>query len=355
MRRAAPSSPLWQPSCPLWQPCPAYQPCTPGYGRGDFLFTASHNRCRTVCEDAPHGPAAGGTRPGTARRGRGASGAGVRARRRGDGQDPHHHPPHRLPGPARARRPWSGARGHVHRAGGGGDAHAVAGVGRDGRAGPHVPRRRVAAAALLLAEGRRWRPVAARRGEAADRRAGREQGRGADVGGVVAGHGERDRVVEGLADHAGRLPGGRGEHAPGHAGARRPARPRLPGLRAAQEPRADARLRRPAAAHGRRAGGAQRGRRRVPRPVPVLRGRRVPGRHPVAAARARRVGRAARRPDRRRRRQPDHLLVRGRLAAAAARLRPPVPRGARGPAGARLPVDAAGRRARQRGDQVGAR
>ena len=92
--------------------------------------------------------------------------------------------------------------------------------------------------------------------------------------------------------------------------------------------------------------------RRVPRPLPLLRRRRVPGRHAAAAARARRVARRPRRPDRRRRRQPDHLLVRRCLAAAAARLPAPVPRGRRGPAGARLPVDAAGRGTRQRGDQV---
>ena len=38
----------------------------------------------------------------------------------------------------------------------------------------------------------------------------------------------------------------------------------------------------------------------VPRPVPLLRRRRVPGRHPAAAAGARRLARRARRPHRRR-------------------------------------------------------
>ena len=48
----------------------------------------------------------------------------------------------------------------------------------------------------------------------------------------------------------------------------------------------------------------------VPRPLPLLRRRRVPGRHPAAAAGARRLARRARRPHRGRRRQPDDLHVR---------------------------------------------
>ena len=75
-------------------------------------------------------------------------------------------------------------------------------------------------------------------------------------------------------------------------------------------------LRRPAAAHRRRHRERRRRRPGVPRPLPLLRRRRVPGRHAAAAARARRLARRPRRPDRRRRRQPDHLLVHRRHAAA---------------------------------------
>ena len=75
-------------------------------------------------------------------------------------------------------------------------------------------------------------------------------------------------------------------------------------------------FRRPAAAHGRRDRERRGGGRGVPRPLPLLRRRRVPGRHPAAAAGAQRLARRARRPDGGRRRQPDHLLVHRRHPAA---------------------------------------
>ena len=56
------------------------------------------------------------------------------------------------------------------------------------------------------------------------------------------------------------------------------------------------------------------GRRRGPRAVPPLRGRRVPGRQPAAAGAARPVARRPRRGLRRRRPEPDDLLLRRRVA-----------------------------------------
>ena len=128
------------------------------------------------------------------------------------------------------------------------------------------------------------------------------------------------------------------KHAARHPGARRTGRQGLPALRAVQEPGQAARLRRPAAARRRGAGGQRRGRHRVPRALPLLRRRRVPGRDPAAAARARRVARRPRRPDRGRRPQPDHLLLHRRLAAPAAGVHPPLPGSRRRPAGTRLPL-----------------
>ena len=74
------------------------------------------------------------------------------------------------------------------------------------------------------------------------------------------------------------------------------------------------RLRGPAARRGVGHRGAPGRRRADPRAVPALRGRRVPGRQPAAAAAARRLAGRPGRPDRGRRRQPDDLLVhRGHL------------------------------------------
>src|SRR2546427_370856 len=69
-------------------------------------------------------------------------------------------------------------------------------------------------------------------------------------------------------------------------------------LRAAQDRRPAAGLRRSAAAHRGGAGGPRGDRRGVPRPLPVFRGGRVPGHHAVAAAGAGRLAWRARRPDR---------------------------------------------------------
>ncbi len=79
---------------------------------------------------------------------------------RGHRQDAGHHPPHRLRRADRRLHPDDGPRRHVHRPRRGRDAHPSAGPRRRGRAGPHLPRRGAAPAELLLAQGRRRRPAA---------------------------------------------------------------------------------------------------------------------------------------------------------------------------------------------------
>ena len=129
----------------------------------------------------------------------------------------------------------------------------------------------------------------------------------------------------------------------------------LRGVRDAQAPPGRDRLRGHAARRGLGHRGAPRRRRADPLAVPALRRRRVPGRQPAAAAPARRLAGRPRRPDRGRRRQPDDLLVHRRHLGVPDRLPAPAPRRGRGPAGPRLPLDAAGGRPGQRGDQAGPR
>ena len=253
-------------------------------------------------------------RPGrrAARRGHRTPRPGVRARRRGHRQDPHDHPPDRAPGQHRARRARAGAGGHVHRPGRRRDAHPAARARRRGRAGAHVPRRRAAPAALLLAARRRRRAVAAGRGQAADRRAGRGPG---EVGTDAATLRDLASEIE-WAKAASWRPATTGRGGRGCVATRRgpPSRWR-PSTRATSRPRTRAEqldfddlLLHTAGALEEHADVA----RGVPRPLPLLRRRRVPGRHPAAAAAARRLARRARRPHRGRRRQPDDLLVRRR-------------------------------------------
>ena len=170
--------------------------------------------------------------------------------------------------------------------------------------------------------------------------------------------GRRDRVGQGVADRPRAVPGRRGRSRPRHPAGRRQGRGGLRRLRGAEGPRrrhCAARLRRPAAAHRGRDRERRRGRRGVPGPLPLLRRRRIPGRHAAAAAGAVGVAGRSRRPDRRRRRQPDHLLVHRGLAALPAGLLAAVPRRHRGAAGARLPVHPAGGVAGQPGDRRGPR
>ena len=86
------------------------------------------------------------------------------------------------------------------------------------------------------------------------------------------------------------------------------------------------------------------GSRGVPRAVPGVHGRRVPGRQPAAAVAARPVARRPRRPVRRGRRLPVDLRVHRREPVAPARHSAALPAGARRPARGELPLDAAGAR-----------
>src|SRR5579859_721500 len=171
----------------------------------------------------------------------------------------------------------------------------MAGPAPPARRGPgarvHVPRRRAAPAQLLLAASGR-RPAAA-----AHRRQGDPDPGGGQTGQGPAGRpragrrGQRDRVGQDDPDppgfllrrRCGRGPDARGRPGGHGAGLRRL---RTPAARAAPDrlrvgPRADRRHRARAPRRGRPG----------TRHVPVLRGRRVPGREPAAEAAARRLAR----------------------------------------------------------------
>ena len=251
-------------------------------------------------------------------------GPGVRARRGRHRQDPHHHPPHRAPASAPATsRPARSSRSRSPPARRG---RCAPGCARSGVAG--VQARTFHAAALRqlryfwpqVVGGEQWQLLEGKLrfvGQAAARaRAGTDAASLRDLAGEI----EWAKAEPG---HARRLPGGGRPAAPRHPGPRRAGRRRLRRLRGAQEPRRAARLRRPAAAHRGGAGGAPRRRRGVPRPLPLLRRRRVPGRHAAAAARARRLARRPRRPDassatRTRRSTPSPAPTRGTCSTSRA-------------------------------------
>ena len=224
------------------------------------------------------------------------------------------------------------------------------------RTGADVSRRCAPPTAVLLAAGRRRHRLAA---------AGQQVRRGGPRGQPQqaehqhrrrARPGRRDRVGQGVVDRAGGIPGRRGRRRPRHPAGRREGRDGLRGVRGAEGPRRidhAARLRRPAAAHRGRDRERRRRGRGVPRPLPLLRRRRIPGRDPAAAAGAGGLAGRPRRPHRRRRPQPDHLLVHRRLAALPARLLAAVPGRHSGAPGARLPIHPAGGVAGQPGDRRG--
>ena len=293
-------------------------------------------------------------RRGAAHRRAGGERTGLHPRRCRHGQDPHHHPPHRLRRAHGRLRAGAGSRRDLHRSGGGRAARATGRPRRRRGAGPHLPRGGHAAAALL-------RPPRPRRPDAL---AGREQAAAGGHGGVPvpavdrphqsARPRQRDRVGEDDAGHARRLPGpgqGGGTGATVRGGRRGGG---LRQLRVGQAARRRARLRGPAARHGVRAGGAPGGRPGGARAVPPLRRRRVPGRQPAPAAVAGRLARGPRRGLRGRRPQPDDLLVHRCRSRLPAGLRRPLSRCHGRQARARLPLDAAGGGARQPPDRAGA-
>ena len=129
-----------------------------------------------------------------------------------------------------------------------------------------------------------------------------------------------------------------------------PARPdaaRLPRLRGAQGRGGRYRLRGSARAHDAAVRDGRARGRRLPRPLPGVHRRRVPGRQPAPAVAARALARRPRRPLRRRRRLPVDLRLHGRLGRAPARAAGAVPARAGRPARGELPLDAAGARARE--------
>ena len=107
------------------------------------------------------------------------------------------------------------------------------------------------------------------------------------------------------------------------------------------------RLRGPARADGAAVRGERRGARDVPRAVPGVHRRRVPGREPAPAGAARPVARRPRRPLRRRRRLPVDLRLHGREPRYLLAMPQRFPHARRRPARGELPLDAAGARARE--------
>ena len=127
----------------------------------------------------------------------------------GHRQDPGDHAPDRLRRRDRGLRPDRGPRRHLHDAGGRRDAGTTAETRRRRSAGPDVPLRGAAPAALLLAP--RARPRAARADRLQDRTAGRSRppSAGPDRPGAAARPRQRGRVGQGQQRLARRLRPGR--------------------------------------------------------------------------------------------------------------------------------------------------
>ena len=197
---------------------------------------------------------------------------------------------------------------------------------------------------------RRRVPVGAGQPDVAGRRVGQPTA-GAGRHRPAARPAGRDLLGQGQQHHPGGLPAGRGpagthrvRHRPGDGGAHLH---RLRGPEAAARPD---RLRGHPALHRGPAGRA----RRDPGPgaahLPAPGGRRVPGRVAAAASAARALAGRPGRALRGRRPGADHPLLRRGAGRLPHRVRATAPDGDRGPAGARLPLDPAGRGRRQRRD-----
>ena len=271
----------------------------------------------------PAEPSARRARRRAAGGGRGAARSGLHPRRRRHRQDPGGDPPDRLPGARRAGRAAARARGDVHHPGRRRAAGAAARPRRRGRAGADLPLRGAAPAAVLLAAD--LRRVRARRWSRASSPAIRAAAGTCRLS-LSVGRAARPR----LARSSGRRRRWSSRTTTSPAPARRTGEPPLAarrrraglrGVRVGQRRPRPARLRGPAAADGRRDRERPADRGRGARALPPLHGRRVPGRLAAAAAAARRLARRPRRPVRRRRPEPDHLLVHRRLADVPAGVR----------------------------------
>ena len=230
----------------------------------------------------------------------------------------------------------------------GGAARSPRRARRAGHRGADVPLGRARAAEPLLAAADGLAgAVDPRREGAPGRQGGRRPPDAARLGGAE-GRGGGDRVPQDRRDELRALR--RGRRRPGAAGGVRHRRDgrAAAAVRDGEGRAADARLRGRAARDGRDDRVGAGGRDRGAGAVPLLHGRRVPGRLARAAGAARGVARRPHRRLRRRRREPDDLLVRGR----AVRLPPPLRRAARRErraARAQLPV---GRRRRAGGERA---
>ena len=235
-----------------------------------------------------------GARPGAARGGQRAARAGAGPGGGGHRQDPGDHPSHRLRRRDRHLQPGRGAGRHVHHPGRRRDAHQA--QEPRGRRGPgaHVPLRRAAAGALLLAQGVRRRAARAHRVQAAACSATRPGAPGCRTDQAtlrdLAGEIEWAKVSNVRPDDYAAARGRARPH--GRRPRPRDRRPRLRHLRGGQA-RAGPHghggrpaLRRRAAGRGRAGRGAG-----APA-VQVVRRRRVPGRQPDPGGAARPVARA---------------------------------------------------------------
>ena len=261
------------------------------------------------CQDGGCDARRTGRRP--ARRGHRSPRPGVRAGRGGHRQDAHDHPPHRAPGAA----PGTSRPGRCWR--------SRSPRGRRARCAPGCARSASRACRRARSTPPRCASCATSgRGSSAVRRGSWSRASCASSGRPRAGRRwapTPPRCATWRARSSGRRPASspprstRPRWRGCAATCRAPPSRWRPSTRATRRPRTRAELldfddlllhvaARPRGARRHRAG--------VPRPLPLLRRRRVPGRHPAAAAGARRVARRARRPHRGRRRQPDDLHVR---------------------------------------------
>ena len=190
------------------------------------------------------------------------------------------------------------------------------------RAGAHLPLRRPAPAAVLLAQGVRRRAARAHRVQARPARQRGPPQPGRHRPGDAARPGQRGRVGQGQQRPARRLrrgsrPAGAGRSPAIDAATVAAGVRHLRGRQARPGP--DGHGGRPAA-RGRAARRGRAGGRAGPPAVQVVRRRRVPGRQPDPGGAARPVARWPRRPVRRRRPGPDDLLVRRRQRVLPPRL-----------------------------------
>ena len=265
----------------------------------------------------------------------------LHSRRRRLRQDDDYHPPDRTPDRERSVSPGRDPRGHVHRQGRRTASRATGGAGGARRHRSDISRCRARATAPLR-PGARWqdrrvegvatapsRAVAARRVRVSAARRRRH----------------RDRVGEEPPHPAGALP-----HRARRPRAAAPGRPHAPDLRrlrrgeareGARRLRGSARAGDPHVRGGRASAGA------LPRALPGLHGRRVPGRQPAPADAPRPVARRPRRSLRRRRRLPVDLCLHRCIAGVPPGDAVAVPARDCRPARGELPLDAPGAGARQ--------